>query len=167
MKGEIEAWSQRGSGWVIDEILEAFINVAQYQPLRGGTYMPLPKKLQNKKATINVQNRDNHCLRWALRAALFPALKGTKVKRPSSYSTEDGLNFTGIDFPTPVSQIDKLERQNPNLAINVFGWENEHVLVNRIIEKGGEIPRINLMITKQGENIHYRYVKRLIAIIIV
>ena len=37
MKGEIEAWSQRGSSWVIDEILEAFINVTQYRPLRGGS----------------------------------------------------------------------------------------------------------------------------------
>ena len=43
------------------------------------------------------------------------------MRRTSSYPTEDGLNFTGIDFPTPVSQIDRLERQNPNLAINVFG----------------------------------------------
>ena len=32
VKGEIEAWSQRGSGWVIDEILEAFIIVALHQP---------------------------------------------------------------------------------------------------------------------------------------
>ena len=42
VRGEIEAWSQRGSGWVVDEILEAIINVAQYQPLNGGSYMPLP-----------------------------------------------------------------------------------------------------------------------------
>ena len=27
VKGEIEAWSERGSGWIMDEILEAFINV--------------------------------------------------------------------------------------------------------------------------------------------
>ena len=33
VKGEIEAWSERGSGWIMDEILEAFINVARYQPL--------------------------------------------------------------------------------------------------------------------------------------
>ena len=165
VKGDIEAWSQKGSGWVIDEILEAFINVAQYQPLRGGSYMQLPKKLQKKKAIINVQNRDNHCLRWALRAALFLAPKGTKVTRPSSYPTEDGLNFAGIDFPTPVSQIDKLERQNPNLAINVFGWEKDEVIVHRLSEKGGEIHRINLMITKQGENTHYSYVKRLTALL--
>jgi len=62
----MEAWCQRGSGWVVEGVLEAFVNVAQYQPLRGGSYMPLPKKLQNNKAIINVQNRDNECLRWAL-----------------------------------------------------------------------------------------------------
>ena len=76
---------------------------------------------------------------------------------------EDGLNFTGIDFPTPVSQIDRLERQNENLAINVFGWEKGQVVVNRISEKGGETPKINLMITKQGENTHYSLVKRISA----
>ena len=108
---------------------------------------------------------DNHCLRWALIAALFPVARGAKVTRTSSYPTEDGLNFTGIDFPTPVSQIDRLERQNQNLSINVFGWENERVVVHRISEKGGEIPRINLMITKQGENTHYSYVKRLTALL--
>ena len=64
VKGEIEAWSQRGLGWILDEILEAFINVAQYQPLRGGSYMILPTKLKNKKAILNIQNRDNQCLRW-------------------------------------------------------------------------------------------------------
>ena len=63
VRGEIEAWSQRGSGWVVDEILEAIINVAQYQPLNGGSYMPLPEKLKNKKAVLNIQNRDNQCLR--------------------------------------------------------------------------------------------------------
>ena len=83
--------------------------------------MMLPTKLQNKKAILNIQNRDNECLRWALRAALFPALRGRNPIRPSSYPTEDGLDFTRIDFPTPVSQIDRLERQNLNLAINVFG----------------------------------------------
>ena len=69
------------------------------------------------------------------------------------------LNFTGIDFPT----IDRLERQNTNLAINVFGWENGRVVIHRISEKGGETLRINLMLTKQGENTHYSFVKRLSA----
>ena len=130
VKGEIETWSERGSGWIMDKILEAFINVAKYQPMRGGSYMPLPAKLKNKKAVLNIQNRDNECLRWAIRAALFRP-RGN-MRRTSSYPTEDGLNFTGIDFPTPVSQIGRLERQNQNLAINVFGWENGQVVVHRI-----------------------------------
>ena len=37
VKGEIESWSQRGSGWVLDDSLKAYINVARYQPLRGGS----------------------------------------------------------------------------------------------------------------------------------
>ena len=163
VKGEIEAWSERGSGWIMDKILEAFINVAQYHPMRGGSYMILPTKLKNKKAILNIQNRDNECIRWAIRAALFQP-RGN-MGRPSSYPTEDGLNFTGIVFPTPVLQIDRLERQNPKLAINVFGWENEHVVVYRISKKGGETPRINLMLTKQGENTHYSLVKRLSALL--
>ena len=57
VKGEIEAWSQRGSGWIMDEILEAFINVAQYRPLHGGSYMVLPTKLKNKKAILNIQKK--------------------------------------------------------------------------------------------------------------
>ena len=165
VRGEIEAWSQRGSGWVVDEILEAIINVAQYQPLNGGSYMPLPEKLKNKKAVLNIQNRDNQCLRWSIRAALFSVPRGRNPQRTSSYPTNNGLNFTGIDFPTPVSQIDKLERQNSNLAINVFGWDKEQVIVHRISEQGGNKPRINLMLTKRGDNMHFSYVKRLTALL--
>ena len=68
-------------------------------------------------------------------------------------------------FQPPVSQIDRLERQNPNLAINVFRWEKERVIVHRLSEKDGTIPRINLMITKQGDSTHYSYVKRLTALL--
>ena len=81
VKGEMESWSQRGSGWVINETLEVFINVAQYQPLRGGSYMVLPKKLQPNKAIINIKNRDKQCLGWAIRAALFPAPPGLNPNR--------------------------------------------------------------------------------------
>ena len=61
VKGQIEAWSQREFGWVLEGIVAAYVNVARsrYGPFRGRSYMPLPKKLQAKKAIINVQNGDN------------------------------------------------------------------------------------------------------------
>jgi len=55
-KGEIEHWSKKGSGWVVERIQIAYVNVARYQPLCGGTYLPLPAKLAKKKAIINVKN---------------------------------------------------------------------------------------------------------------
>ena len=160
IKGEIENWSLQGSGWEVESIEIAYVNVAKYQPLRGGTYLPLPAKLANKKAIINVKNKDNECLKWALRSALFPPKDGVHPERPSKYPKNDGINYKGIDFPTPVKQIDKLEKQNGKLAINVFGWENDTVIVHRISRKEPNVPRINLMLIESGKIQHYCYVKR-------
>ena len=160
IKGEIENWSLQGSGWEVESIELAYVNVAKYQPLRGGTYLPLPANLAKKKAIINVKNRDNQCLKWALRAALFPPKDGKDPQRPSKYPVKDGINYKGIDFPTPVKQIDKLEAQNGNLAINVFGWEKDTVIVHRISRKEPKVPRINLMLIESGKIQHYCWVKR-------
>ena len=97
IKRGTDNWSEAGSGWIAGDIDLAYINVARYQPLRGGTYLPLPASLAKKKAIINVRNTDNECLKWAIRAELFP----------------------------PQKQMDRLEAQNRNLAINVYGWEKK------------------------------------------
>ena len=47
----------------------------------------------------------------------------------------------------------------------MFGWENEQVIVYRLSEQAGNIPRINLMLTKKGGNTHYSLVKRLTALL--
>ena len=107
----------KGSGWVLDKIMVAYVNVARYQPLRGGTYLPLPANLAKKKAIINLESRDNQCLKWALRAALFHAHDGKNLQRSSKYPVNDGISYVGIDFPIPVKQINKLEEQNKNLAL--------------------------------------------------
>lgn len=109
------------------------------------------KKLENKKAIINIVNRGNECLKWAIRAALFPEPKGKNPKRPSNYPVDDGIDYTGIDFPTLLSQIKKLEAQNENLEINEFGWGKDCVTVHRISEKRADVPRINLMLIESGK----------------
>ena len=166
IRGEIENWSMQGSGWDIESIEMAYINVAKYVPLRGGSYLPLPAKLANKKAIVNVKNKDNECLKWALRAALYPPEDGVHPERPSKYNPKnDWVNYEGIDFPTPLKQIDKLEKQNQNLAINVFGWEKDTVIVHRISEKEKSVKRINLMLIESGERQHYCWVKRVNALL--
>ena len=121
------------------------MNVARYQPLRGGTYLPLQAKLANKHAIINVRTntKDNECLKWALRAALFPSKDGKNLQRQIKYPKKDGINYRGIDFPTLVGQIDKLEVQNRNLTINVFGWENNKVTIHRVSKCAADKPDFN------------------------
>ena len=110
-----------------------------------------------------MQNRnDNEYLKWPLRAALFPALRNPQ--RATSYPTIDGINYEGIDFPTPIKQIDKLEAQNENLAINVLGW-SDRVIVYRVSKKPKEVNRINLMLIESGEIQHFTYVKRINALL--
>ena len=122
VKGETDYWSEAGSGWEAGDIDLAYINVARYRPVRGGTYLPLPASLAKKKAIINVRKKDNECLKLAIKAALFLVENGLHAQWPSKHPEEDGIDYTGIDFPTPIKQIDKLEAQNEFLAINVYGW---------------------------------------------
>ena len=53
--------------------------------------------MKNKKGVVNVKNKDDHCLRWALRSALLPVAK--HPQRPSKYPLQDGLHFEWMDAP--------------------------------------------------------------------
>ena len=138
------------------------MKIARYDPLLVGSYLPLPPNLAKKKAIVNVKNRDNECLKWALRAALFPPKDGEHAQRPSKYTANNGINYERIDFPTPINQITKLEKQNRNLAINVFGWEDDHVVIHRVSERREEknVKLVNLTLIEKGMNQHYCWIKR-------
>lgn len=61
----VSKFIQKGSGFTITSVDEHYLNVAQYKPIKGSTFIPLPKELQNpKKGLINIQNKkDNECFR--------------------------------------------------------------------------------------------------------
>lgn len=50
----------------------------------------------------------------------------------------------------PLNQLDKLEKQNRNLAINVFGRENDCVVVHRLSKKEARVPWQNLLLLVLG-----------------
>ncbi|KAK3772394.1 hypothetical protein RRG08_031418 [Elysia crispata] len=153
----LEKLTHRGSGWVVVQVRTLWLDIARYQPLRGGSYIQLPNKSQDKKAVVNVKNKDDHCLRWALRSALFQVAKNPQ--RPAKYPKADGLDFTGIDAPTLISQIGKVERQN-DLAINVFGWD-KGIIVHHVSKQPENMHRINLLLIEKEGKIHYTWIKDL------
>ena len=165
LKEQLAGWTERGSGWVYKGIKVVYLDISRNNPLRGGTYIPLPKKLKDKQAIINVKNRDNACIKWALKAAHFQVLQNPE--RTSKYPQEDVFNFEGISFPTPLHEIPKIERQN-GFAINVLGWDGEKAVIYHVSEMDRPgIPSVNLMLITAldqdtGDPIyHYCYIKSL------
>ena len=52
----LDIWINEGSGWVIDKIEGLYINISNYEPLLGGSYISLPKALNNSmKGLINLK----------------------------------------------------------------------------------------------------------------
>ena len=165
----LEKSTQNGSGWMVHYIDTLWLYIARYQPLRGSSYIKLPAALRNKHAVINVQNTDDRCVVWTVLAAMFKV--AIHPERPSKYPEDHGFDFTGIDYPTPISQIHRIEEQNP-LAINVFGWDNAHACVIIIKLSGAAQARttgdaaqarttVNMLLIEKAGKSHYTWIKDL------
>lgn len=115
---QIEEFQGTGSGWSLLRILSLNVNINQYSPIKGSSYIPLPNFIKKKKACVNVRNKDNQCFKWAVLSCIH-AMK-IHVDRVSLYKPfEKELNFKGIDFPVSLNQIKKFEKQN-SISINVY-----------------------------------------------
>ena len=137
-----------------------YVNISKYTPLKVSSYIDLPKSLKDKKANVNVQNTDQQCLKWALLYFQNPAWKD--AQRVTKYiARQDELDFTGIEFPTPLNQIPNVERHG--LAINVFGYSESAGIHPLYLTKDHNREPINLLlITEVNEgktNSHYCWIK--------
>ena len=61
----LDNWINEGSGWVIERVNDQYLNISQYSPLVGSSFIELPGELRNfKKGLINLRNTDNKCFMW-------------------------------------------------------------------------------------------------------
>jgi len=78
---KIDRFTVGGSGWTVKRIVSHQINIYQNQLIRAGGYIKLPDRINNKKATINIQNKDDKCLIYCLGSRFDPdPEKGTLRK---------------------------------------------------------------------------------------
>ena len=75
---KMATFQSMGSGWRLYSIIKLELHTTRYTPFRGETWIPLPKELANKKAIINMQNKDNKCFLWCVLRALNPCEKTHK-----------------------------------------------------------------------------------------
>ena len=148
-----------GSNWTFKSIISLEIHTVVYEPLKGNSYIPLPPKLAQKKAIINMQNEDNKCFTWSVLRALNPKEENAVRIDKDLKKKEDSLNMTGIVYPVQLNAIDKFERQNPTISINVFGHE-ESVCPLRV-SKCEDREVVNLLLISDDEKRHYCLIKNM------
>ena len=154
---KIAQWISEGSGWTIQSIENHYINIVNYQPFKGSSYINLPQELKNNKSLINLQNKDNECFRWCHIRHLNPQEKDPQRIKKVDKAYIDKLNYTGIEFPVTVKQINKIEKQN-NICINLFGYEEKQKFPI-YISKEKFIDHMELLLITEGENNHYVLIK--------
>lgn len=67
---EMDELYARSSNWTLKRIKSLELRVNRYNPLRGSSYIDLPKFIKGKKAIINVKNEDTKCFLWSILLAL-------------------------------------------------------------------------------------------------
>ena len=152
-----------GSGWRLYNIINIELHTVSYIPLRGETWIALPKELANKNAIINMQNKDNKCFLWCVLRALNPKDNHPERIDKKLKEKENTLNMEGIEYPVSLKDIDKFERQNPTISITVFGYkEKGNVFPLRVSEyvHTREVDIVLMLIEKNGVK-HYTWVKNI------
>ena len=155
---KIQQWISEGSGWTIQSVDSHFINAAKYNPLKGSSYILLPKELQNSaKGLINLKNEDNECFRWCHIRHLNPQDNHPERIKKTDKQYVEKLDYTGIEFPVTVKQYKRIEKQN-SINVNVFGYELKQPYPIYVSKEKYQDHMELLLITK-GENKHYVLMK--------
>jgi hypothetical protein len=111
----IEGWTNE------DELIKEFKEKGYDK--HSCSEVELPKSIENKKACINVKNKDNKCFLWAVLRSLYP-----REKDPQRISDllehEKEIDLCGIELPFDInisksSKLKKFEEVN-NLSLFIF-----------------------------------------------
>ena len=156
---DLEVFQKNGSGWYFNEVVQLEIHTVEFNPTEGSSYLPLPDWITNKKAIVNIQNKDEKCFLWCILRYLHPVdEKDNRLTDLKKY--EFSLNTKGITFPMKLNHISKFEKLNPTIpGINVFSVnDNKKFYPLRMAEKDC-LNTIDLFFYEEDGVSHYSLIK--------
>ena len=155
---DIDAYQENGSGWYFLEVVQLEIHTVEFNPSKGSSYITLPDWISNKKAIVNIQNKDEKCFLWCILRYLHPKeFHEERLKDLEKY--ENSLNTKGITFPMKLKDITKFEKLNPELpGINVFSADNYIFYPLRMAERDC-LNTIDLFLYEEDGVSHYTLIK--------
>ena len=149
----LEKYIHESSGWILREVKLLNVHTVLYKPLAASSFIDLPYTLKQCGALLNINNQDNKCFLWCLIAAFrrFSA-NPEKVQHYTPYENE--FDMTGISYPVSLSSLDRFERQNNAISVNVFGFENKENFPLRITKQKVK-KHVNLLFLQEGVITHF------------
>jgi hypothetical protein len=158
----LEGFTNEGSGWRLKRCEKLVLQLSQYRPFRGRSYIKTPACIP-PRTVINVKNEDNRCFEWAILSAMYPVnAKDHNPDRPTKYRAHlDELSFKGIEFPVKVTDVGRFERQNPSLSVCVFGWNKCLYPLYVTKQEGREVDLLLIADESNPLKTHYVWIKDL------
>ncbi|CAG2250926.1 unnamed protein product [Mytilus edulis] len=148
-----EEFIKNGSGWQLEEVLQLDLCVTKYKPLKGGSYLELPTSLKRSNCILNIQNLDNKCFLWTVLSSMHNFQQNPENVE-NYVPFVNSVNMTGIEYPTPLSQISQFEKQNTTISVNIFGYEEGEIYPLYITKKTFCHHKITL--PKEGEVLEFK-----------
>ena len=96
----------KGSNFVFESVDWLYYGLHKISLNKGGSYIDSPKWLTNKGATINPENKDNECFKYAITVALNYEKIGKDAQRISKINPFiNNYNWKDIEFPSHSKDI--------------------------------------------------------------
>ena len=143
--------------------MHLYINFHKLALTRARSYIKLPEWIQNKKAVINPQNKDEECFKWAVIGALHHEdIKHNPERISLLRPYENQYNWKGLEFPVSIKKIDKFEKNNRGIAVNLLfsKKKSQNIYTVRRSEHNVRCKKqVNLLMIEDGEKRHYTAIK--------
>ncbi len=159
-----DSYEGEKSFWVHNEVENLDIHIDKYNPVSAKSYIKLPNNLANKKAIINLENKDNQCFKWSVSRALFQEKRDNERITKKLKDNSENICWDGLEFPVQVDKIGIFEKNNPKYAINVYAY-NKEVYPIRISENNNREQTINLLLISDDKTNHYCWIKNMSRLI--
>ena len=97
----IHKFLRKGSGLIIDSVIDHTISISKYNPLAGSSYIKLSKELDYPRTgLINIQNiDDNECFKWSIVKYLNSENHHPVMITKADKDFAKKLDFKDIKFP--------------------------------------------------------------------
>ena len=135
---DVEQFLKSGSGWTIVSLDSFAIDLYEYKPFAGSSYIrfrdikvefkgkeiTLDEEIARKEAIINMQNNDNECFKWCVVRVLNPVRKNPQRVTKKLREQAKEYDWSDIPFPTPYEDrsIKRFEVKY-GLSINIYGFK--------------------------------------------